>query len=466
MKEEQGILRNLPGIDRLLTAANEQPEFRALARHVVVKVLRQVVDTVRYQLKAGNHADVSIDSLLNLARRVAERETGRNLRRVINGTGVALHTNLGRAPLSKRAVEAITDIMGGYSTLDYNVETGERGSRYSHVVDRLCELTGAEDALVVNNNAAAVLLALSTLGRGKEVIVSRGQLVEIGGSFRIPEVLAQSGAKLVEVGTTNKTHLTDYEAAITENTAAILKVHTSNYRIVGFTAQPTDSELVDLAHRRGLVVMDDLGSGTLIPIQTALWREPSVVERLEAGYDVVTFSGDKLLGAGQAGIIAGKMEYLAPMRKHPLTRALRIDKLSLAALEGTLLDYLLGNPLNDVPVQRMIQASPKALEEQARLLASKLSFLEDYGWRVVLKAVSSTAGGGSLPSVDLPSWGVWIKANRYNAASIEGLLRRRSTPIIIRVQEEQALFDVRTLSVRDMDEIANALKEVAQGEVT
>ena len=457
-------LRTLPAIDRLLAAAGERSEFRGLPRQVLVKVLRQVGEMVRYQLKAGNDADVSTESLLNLARLAAAQETKRSLRRVINVTGVPLHTNLGRAPLSNRAIAAVNDIMLGYSTLEYHVETGERGSRYSHVVKRLCELTGAEDALVVNNNAAAVLLALSALAGKKEVIVSRGQLVEIGGSFRIPDVMQQSGAKLVEVGTTNKTHLTDYKQAITENTALILKVHTSNYRIVGFTSQPDDTELVAMAHEHGLVAMDDLGSGTLLPLQAGGWREPSVTERIDAGYDVVTFSGDKLLGGGQAGIVAGKKKYISQMKQHPLTRAVRIDKLSLAALEGTLLDYQQGDPLHDIPVQRMLHASQEYLQDQASLLANELAYLQTYGWRVTVRPVVSTAGGGSLPAVDLPGWGVAVKPRLYSASTVEGLLRRYVVPIITRIQDDEILFDIRTLQAAEQKEIAAALQEIAQGE--
>lgn len=464
MKKENLKMRNLPAIDKLLDEAMKNPDFQVLPREVVVKVLRKAVDRVRSELKEGREVDSTQARLLNLARELAGQDSRRSLRRVINATGVPLHTNLGRAPLSKRAIEAVNDIMAGYSTLEYRVETGERGSRYSHVANRICDLTGAEDALVVNNNAAAVVLALSSLAKNKEVIVSRGQLVEIGGSFRIPDVMQQSGAQLVEVGTTNKTHLADYKKAITENTAAILKVHASNYRIIGFTAQPDDKELVALAHEHELAAIEDLGSGTLIPYCTGGWQEPSVVERLKAGYDIVTFSGDKLLGAGQAGIIAGKRKYIDKMRKHPLTRAFRIDKLSLAALEGTLLDYNLGNPCYDVPVQRMIHATPEFLKEQANELADKLGFLKDCGCQVAVKPVASAAGGGSLPAVDLAGWGVHIRHPLYSADRLEEVLRCRQLPIIVRIQDDHVLFDVRTLWQADMNEIAAVLEAVTEGE--
>lgn len=464
MKKEQLKMRNLPAIDKLLDEAMKDAEFQILPREVAVNALRKAVDKVRSELKVGRDVDSSGARLLDLAKEFISQDSRRSLRRVINATGVPLHTNLGRAPLSKRAIEAVNDIMGGYSTLEYRVETGERGSRYSHVANRIRDLTGAEDALVVNNNAAAVVLALSSLAKNKEVIVSRGQLVEIGGSFRIPDVMQQSGAQLVEVGTTNKTHLADYKKAITENTAAILKVHASNYRIIGFTAQPDDKELVALAHEHELAAIEDLGSGTLIPYSAGGWGEPSVVERLKAGYDIVTFSGDKLLGAGQAGIIAGKSKYIEKMKKHPLTRAFRIDKLSLAALEGTLMDYSLGNPLDAVPVQRMIHAVPEFLHDQANELAQKLEFLKNYGWQVTVKPVASTAGGGSLPAVDLPGWGVHIRHPLYSADRLEEMLRCRQLPIIARIQENHVLFDVRTLFQADMDDIAAALNAVTEGE--
>ena len=464
MEEARHKLSSLPAIDRLLAAALGHPEFQDLPRQLTVKILRQAVQTVRHELQSVGHADVSLEGILNLAGLTAAREKISSLRRVVNATGVPLHTNLGRAPLSERAAKNVTDIMTGYSTLEYNVETGERGSRYSHVVRHLCDLTGAENAMVVNNNAAAVLLTLSTLAAGREVIVSRGQLVEIGGSFRIPEVLQQSGARLVEVGTTNKTHLADYQAAITEQTAVILKVHTSNYRLIGFTSQPDDQELVNLAHSHGLTVIDDLGSGTLIPIETGRWREPSVLERISSGYDVVTFSGDKLLGGGQAGIIAGRKAHIDKMKKNPLARAVRIDKLSLAALEGTLQDYLLGNPLTDIPVQRMLHRNTDDLAAQAQHLAEKMQAAVGGGWRVTVLALHSTAGGGSLPAVELPGWGVSLQAKCYSTAKLERLLRRRPVPIICRIQDDLVILDVRTLSSRDMDEIVSAVKALAEGE--
>jgi L-seryl-tRNA(Ser) seleniumtransferase len=356
----------------------------------------------------------------------------------------------------------VNEMMSGYSTLEYSVATGERGSRYAHVVDKLCALTGAEDAIIVNNNAAAVLLVLSVLAKDREVIVSRGQLVEIGGSFRIPDVLKQSGARLVEVGTTNKTHLSDFQQAITEQTAVILKVHTSNYRIVGFTAQPEDKALVALAHQNGIPLVEDLGSGTFRKIKVNGWQEPTVSECLAAGIDIVTFSGDKLLGAGQAGIIAGKKQYIERMKKHPLVRALRIDKLSLAALAGTLIDYLLGRGL-DIPVQRMLNRPADELREQANELADLLQPLAAYGWRIEVVPLLSQAGGGTLPEVEFESFGVSIVTPKHSAAFVEEALRTHCIPIIVRIQAARVLLDVRCLAAEDMAIIETACTRVAKG---
>ena len=353
--------------------------------------------------------------------------------------------------------------MSGYSNLEYNIQTGERGSRYDHVVNKLCALTGAEDAIVVNNNAAAILLVLSVLAKEGEVLVSRGQLVEIGGSFRVPDVLKQSGAVLVEVGTTNKTHLADYEQAINNRTMSILKVHTSNYRIVGFTAQPSDKELVELAKRYQLPVIYDLGSGTLSGIATDNWYEPTINECLLNGIDVVTFSGDKLLGAGQAGIIAGKKKYIQMLKKHPLLRAIRIDKLSLAALEGTLIDYLGGNIYENIPTVHMLHRQPAELKEQADKLASMLQSLIPYGWEIEVVSLISQAGGGTLPDVKFLSYGVSLRKKQLSTEKLEKKLRNYSTPIIVRIQADKILIDVRCLTFEDMVLIQTACNSAEEG---
>lgn len=451
MENHPAKLRSIPAIDKLLLSAAAQPDLAALPHGLLVDLLRQAVEQARARLLAGQDTETGPAAIIEMARVLLARAAEPGLRSVVNATGVVLHTNLGRAPLSRRACMRVADVMAGYSTLEYDLASGERGSRYSHVAARLAVLAGAEDALIVNNNAAAVLLVLSALACGREVIVSRGQLVEIGGSFRIPEVMAQSGAALIEVGTTNKTHLRDYEQAIGPNTAAILKVHTSNYRILGFTAQPGDDALVALARSHGLPLLEDLGSGTIRPMDTDGWHEPAVSEKLAAGIDLVTFSGDKLFGGAQAGIIAGKKEYIDKLRHHPLLRAIRIDKLSLAALEGTLLDYLIGNPDRDIPVQRMLNTSGEELAARAGELAALLSDLPHLRSEVV--PLVSQAGGGALPAVDLPGWGVRVKAAAMSAAAAERKLRTRYIPIIVRIQDDGVLLDVRCLSPDDMREI-------------
>jgi len=465
MKDSSVKMRDIPANDRLLELLVTQPELARFPHYIIIATLRTVVDAARNKLRQNQLVDISEESLVFQASRELLALGSCSLRRAVNATGVVLHTNLGRAPLGENAVRRVQDIMLGYSTLEYNVATGGRGSRYTHVVNKLCALTGAEDAIVVNNNAAAVLLVLSVLAQGREVIVSRGQLVEIGGSFRVPDVLKQSGARLVEVGTTNKTHLADYSEAINPETGVILTVHTSNYRIIGFTAQPDTNELVELAHQHGLPVVDDLGSGTLVNIATEDWQEPTVAECLAAGIDVVTFSGDKLLGAGQAGIIAGKREYINLIKKHPLLRAIRIDKLSLAALEGTLVDYLTGDIYRDIPVQRMLNRRPEELKEQADKLASMLETLTTQGWEINVMPLVSKAGGGTLPEVEFGSFGVSIIAAGKSAAGLERKFRHYSTPIIVRIQAERVLLDVRCLNMEDMEMIRTACFGMVEGAI-
>lgn len=455
MPDIQQKLRQIPAIEKLLQAAEEQPHFQDKDRKIIAQVLKRTVQKAREKIVKGVSVDISISSLLAAAGDEYMNMMQANLRKVINATGVILHTNLGRAPLSRRAQRHITDVMTGYSTLEYNLESGQRGSRYEHVVSLLRQLTGAEDILVVNNNAAAVVLAVSALADRREVIVSRGELVEIGGSFRIPDVIRQSGAKLVEVGTTNKTHLADYRNAITAETAGILKVHTSNYRIVGFCSQPEPEELAALGREAGVPVIEDLGSGTLLPIAVDGWHEPSVAERIAAGFSVVTFSGDKLFGAGQAGIIAGRKTYIEKMKHHPLLRAFRIDKLSLAALEGTLMDYAYGNPASDIPVHRMLGAAGDLLKLQAEKLQAAIA-VKVPGCEANVISTLAPAGGGSLPTVDLAGYGVAVSFPAFSAASVEKMLRQRTIPIICRVQDGRTLFDSRCLSDADIEEIANA----------
>ena len=461
MKSNRLTMRDIPAIDVLLKNLLNQPELGKFSRDIIAGRLRKVVNEARNQLRQNQLADVTVNGLVDKVMDELLALESCSLRKVVNATGVVLHTNLGRAPLGKSAVRMVQEIMSGYSTLEYNVATGERGSRYDHVIDKLCSLAGAEDAIVVNNNAAAILLVLSVLAKDRGVIVSRGQLVELGGSFRVPDVLKQSGALLVEVGTTNKTHIEDFEQAITEDTAIILKVHTSNYRIIGFTSQPDDKELVALAHQHGIPIIEDLGSGTFTKIDTKGWHEPTVGECLASGIDVVTFSGDKLLGAGQAGIIAGKKQYIKMMKKHPLLRAIRIDKLSLAALEGTLIDYLSGDVCKDIPVQRMLNRQPEELKEQAYILANMLQSLTSYGWSIDVVPLVSQAGGGTLPEVEFESFGVSIMTG-HSAALLEKALRKSKIPIIARIQAEKVVLDVRCLAIEDMGIITDSCIGIAE----
>lgn len=458
-------LRELPSVDKLLHDFQGQRGSPACPRSLLADVLRETLSHIREQIKAGQETDTTLAGILTAAVKRLDQLASPGLRKVINATGTVLHTNLGRAPLSRQARARVEEVMAGYSTLEYNVSAGKRGSRYDHVAKRLCRLTGAEDALVVNNNAAAVLLVLSSIVPGREVIVSRGQLVEIGGSFRVPAVLAQSGAKLVEVGTTNKTRLSDYQKAITPDTGAILKVHTSNFRIIGFVEQPEDEELSRLAKEHDLPLIEDAGSGTLLPLRLGDWQEPSLRQRLAAGMDIVTASGDKLLGGGQAGVILGKKRWLAPMKSHPLLRALRVDKLTLAALEGTLLDYELGDPLEQVPVLSMLHQSPQKLEEKARRLAALLGDLQPYGCQTQVLALTSQVGGGSFPGVEMAGWGVQIRWPQ-SAQRLESQLRSGPVPVIVRIEDDAVIFDVRCLDEQDLALLATICGEIVKGEQT
>jgi L-seryl-tRNA(Ser) seleniumtransferase len=382
-----------------------------------------------------------------------------NLQPVINATGVIINTNLGRSPLSQEALQAVQRVAGGYTNLEYELEAGERGSRHSHVSALLCELTSAEAALVTNNNAAAVLLALSTLAAGREVIISRGQLVEIGGGFRVPDVMRQSGCQLVEVGTTNRTRLSDYAAAITERTALLLTVHPSNFQIVGFTESTLVEALAELAHQQGLLLMDDLGSGCLLASERyGLGHEPMPQESIAAGSDVVCFSGDKLLGGPQAGILVGKAAVLERISRHPLMRAMRIDKMTLAALEATLRHYQREEAETRIPIWRMIAASPGSIAGRA---ASWVSKLQKYGIPARMQHGESTIGGGSLPGETLPTTLLALDAGNVSIPldELAKRLRLRSLPLIVRILRDALLIDPRTVLEEQDDEVVRALVE-------
>jgi L-seryl-tRNA(Ser) seleniumtransferase len=388
------------------------------------------------------------------------------LKKVINGTGVVLHTNLGRAPLGDRALHYMSAMAVSYNNLEMNLEQGERGSRYSHVEELLIQLTGAEAGLIVNNNAAAVLLGLNTLAQNREVVVSRGQLVEIGGAFRIPEVMKLSGAKLVEVGTTNKTYVEDFAAAITEDTALLFSAHTSNYKIIGFTKEVQLNELVELGRQRGIPVMQDLGSGILYDIGNwGLKDEMTIQQCVASGIDIVTFSGDKLLGGPQAGIIVGRKKYINDMKKNQLTRALRVDKLTIAALEGTLLEYLEGYPEENVPVIQMLTASPEQLRFKAEDLLKKLYIrLENVPEIASLSLVEleDMVGGGAYPTHKIPGYGIDIEFSNNTLEAVARELRIGNPAILTRKQEDKLRISVRTLLKGDIELLVNIIAEVLE----
>jgi L-seryl-tRNA(Ser) seleniumtransferase len=423
--------RDLPSVDRLL----RDPLLEALPRDLALQAARDVLDEARRAARNGGWT-FRLEDLPRLVEQRVREASRPRLRPVLNASGVIIHTNLGRAPLSAAALEAARETAEGYSNLEYDLDRGERGSRHNLVTDLLKRLTGAEDALVANNNAAAVLLILSALGQGREAVISRGQLVEIGGGFRIPDVMRQSGVSLVEVGTTNRTYAADFEAAITAQTALLLRVHASNFLQVGFTHQPGLDELVEVAARHGLAVVDDLGSGSLLDTaRFGLAREPMVQASVAAGMTLVAFSGDKLLGGPQAGIIVGRGAEVARLRRHPLMRAIRPDKLTLAALGATLAHYLRGEAEREVPVWRMISAETAALERRARGLADQV------GGTAV--ASRSAIGGGSLPGQTQPSWAVALRADSPDR--LAAALRRADPPIISRIDADRVLLDLRAI---------------------
>jgi L-seryl-tRNA(Ser) seleniumtransferase len=451
-------LRQLPSVDKLLGEDATQQLVAAYGHAQTVDALRATLDAVRDEVQAG--ADVpDVAALAARADVFLQARLAPTLRRVINATGVIIHTNLGRAPLSIDAQAAIETVARGYSTLEYDLQAGKRGHRTVHAEQLLCELTGAESALVVNNNAGAVMLALNRLAQGRGVVISRGQLVEIGGGFRVPDVMAQSGARLIEVGTTNRTHLRDYAAAIeaNEDTSLILRAHHSNFRIVGFTTEPTLAELVALGAERELPVMDDLGSGALL--DTAAYRlahEPTVQESVSAGVAVVCFSGDKLLGGPQAGIIVGQAKFVEPLKSHPLARALRADKLCLAALQATLLHYLKGEATEQVPVWRMIATPLEEIEQRARRWCKTL---RQAGVEAETVDGESTVGGGSLPGETLPTRLVTLAAAHPDQLAIA--LRGANPPVIARIEEDRLVLDPRTVMAEEEKDLLEAVEQLA-----
>lgn len=454
-KEIQNILASLPSVDVLLKQIDPiYPHGKAkeATQQVVASLREAVVDGTRKTVIDQKEVVAMIHKQLE--------EKQFSLRRVINGTGTVIHTNLGRSSLSAKTQEQLLATSFHYSNLEFDLESGKRGSRYSHLVSIVKKLTGAEDVLVVNNNAAAVLLVLSTLTQEKEVLVSRGELVEIGGAFRIPDVITSSGGTIVEVGTTNKTHLADYEKALTEETGAVLKVHTSNYRIVGFTESPALEDLAELAHQNDLPLINDLGSGLLLDMRPfGLPYEPTVEEVLDQGCDIVTFSGDKLLGGPQAGIIVGKKEYIEKMKKNQLLRALRIDKMTLSALEATLSLYLdEKEALKSVPTLQMIGLSEEDCLGKAAELAAMLQRITELS--VKIEKDSSKIGGGSYPEHLLPTYAVVLSSERFTADDLQEKLRLAATPIITRVKNDCNFLDLRTIAVEEFSLIQESLQEI------
>lgn len=431
-------LHALPSVEQLLQTPFAAELIAIYGRPLTLQSIRTSLDEVRASnLKVGMAKLPDREVLLCQAASLLQLWTAPTLLPVINASGVILHTNLGRAPLSTASAEAMLAVAHGYSNLEFNLETGKRGSRLIHAETLLQRLTGAEAALVVNNNAAGVLLVLSALANKKRVIISRSQLVEIGGGFRIPDVMKQSGAKLVEVGTTNRVHLSDYEEALTGQTALIMHAHHSNFKMIGFTEEPALAEIADLAHKVGVIFADDLGSGTLLSTERfGLAHEPAVQESIKAGADLVCFSGDKLLGGPQAGIIIGKADLIEKIKKHPLTRAIRADKLCLAALAATLGHYLKAEAEREIPVWRMISQSTRQMKARAKSWAAKL------GQGEVL-ASESTVGGGSLPGESLPTWVLALTVN--GSDTFLKKLRREQPPIIARTENDCILLDPRTV---------------------
>ena len=459
MDNRQLLLRGLPKIDELLL--DEQLVFfmESTPRSVVVDAAREIIDELRREILSGEREDTPEKD--ELIAEICDRITGkkkRNLRTLINATGVVLHTNLGRSNLCRAAVESVTAVADSYSNLEYDLKKGARGLRHDHVEKIIAKITGAEAAMVVNNNAAATMLCLSAMAFGKEVITSRGELVEIGGSFRIPEIMEQSGAHLKEVGTTNKTKPSDYRNAYDpEKTGALMKVHTSNYRILGFTQEVTLKEMVDLGKEMNLPVIYDMGSGLMADLTRYGVDEPTVLDAVNDGADVVLFSGDKLLGGPQGGILIGKKEYIDRMKKHPLARAFRVDKMTLAAMEATFFEYLdMENAKKTIPVLQMITVSGEELQNKADRLIEAIKVRTD-AFTLGSEPCKDQVGGGSAPTVRLNGIAVSIASDTVPAERLERLFRRAETLVIVRVAHDKVLLSVRTIKEEEIETAASAV---------
>ncbi|MBI9086677.1 MAG: L-seryl-tRNA(Sec) selenium transferase [Desulfobacterales bacterium] len=464
--DRQQRLRSLPGVDRLLAQTDKDPFFKTIPKPLTTRVIRGVLEDLRSAIMAKDpsaHEDALTET--KVIERVCtqlQKALEPNLKPLVNATGIVVHTNLGRSLLAEAARENVARMAGAYSNLEFDLEKSARGSRYTAVEGLICEISGAEAAMAVNNNAGAVLLCLDTIASSRQVIVSRGELVEIGGSFRIPDVMAKSGARLREVGTTNRTHPRDYEQAICDETGLLLKVHTSNFAVVGFTASVSLTDLVALGRKYRLPVMEDLGSGTFVDFSRyGLMKEPTVQESVATGIDVVTFSGDKLLGGPQAGIIAGKRELIDAVKKNPLTRALRIDKMTLAALEATLRLYRNeSEAVRSIPTLRMLTRPLVDISADAEDLARQLQRIDDPRLSVELADRTSRAGGGSLPLLDLPTKSVDVHIQGVSVNTLERHMRNNRPPIIGRIESDRFVMDPRTIQSGEFSIIENALSQL------
>lgn len=470
---EKNLFALIPKVDEILSNEIIINLLESMPRKIVLDSIRKEIDILRNKIKEGNISKKEvltiIDSLPENIQNRSLRDNMNKLKRVVNATGVVIHTNLGRSLINKKAIENLIETTSNYSNLEYNLDNGERGSRYSHLESIISEIVGGESAMVVNNNAAAVLLVLSTLTKGKEAIVSRGELVEIGGSFRIPDVLEQSGASLVAVGTTNQTHLSDYENAINENTGGLLKIHTSNYRILGFTSSVDIEELYKLKVKYDIPLIEDLGSGVLIDLSKyGMEYEPTVQQSIKNGVDIVTFSGDKLLGGPQAGIIVGKKKYIDEMKKNPLTRAFRVDKFTIAALESTLRLYLdEESAVKEIPTLKMLTMDIKEIESKALDLMERIRRLNTNGFiDIDIEDSYSEVGGGSLPLEKIPSKSVVLEIKDSSTQAFERKLRGNHIPIITRLYKDKIYMDLRTIKDDEIciivDSIESALKDLEE----
>ncbi len=455
MKE---LLRNLPKIDQFLEKKEVNDLLKKYGREIVKKFLNKILDDYRKEIINGNINFIDENQILNNLEKRIEEYFSPKLKRVINATGITLHTNLGRAPIPFNVFDSIRNIVCRYSNLELSLDTGKRSIRYQNVVEYFRDLTGAEDCIIVNNNAAAVLLTLSALAKDKEVIISRGELIEIGGSFRIPEVMEQSGAILKEVGTTNKTHLKDYENAINENTGLILKVHTSNYRIVGFTESVDLKELVYLGEKYNIPVVEDLGSGCLVDLtRFGLPNEPLVQDEIKKGVDIVTFSGDKLLGGPQAGIILGKKQYIDKLKKHPLNRAVRIDKFTMSILEGVIKLYFnLEKVFDEVTALNLISQDLKVLKNRAKKIVRELKEINSLKFEI--DEDYSYTGGGAFPMNKIETIVVVVSSNKYSAEDIDRKLRFSTPPVKGRIKDNRFFLDIRTIFDDEILELKKSFK--------